>query len=300
MITFQVESFKIQTRKCSSGDTFCSHSSLLAPNPHFFPQHEVVRGSCPHFLVLIPSWRTTWTLFYKSLAQADPSIQRGRIKVLYQACSVPTTSSPVWSTYLLDQYLVTIDAYSKYDNVLAFNSTSETGSSTAHPTHQRRSFRKSSFLRPQAQGLAVIHSVLFLRVPLTFSPISTAKKSNFLIGYAAIDGADNFPDWVIPQTPTLGQPGSTGIDLCNLNNYEWCGNSTFAGSYPDTKNNFAGYNVAAYFSEYGCVPPRCPPLVRSGRPFLIQRVSRLVWGIAFSYFSSSQRRRSIRHNHIVI
>lgn len=30
-------------------------------------------------------------------------------------------ASPSWSTNLLDQYLATIDAFSKYDNVLAFN-----------------------------------------------------------------------------------------------------------------------------------------------------------------------------------
>ena len=34
----------------TASDTFCSHSkSLLATNPHSFPQHEVVRGSCPPF-----------------------------------------------------------------------------------------------------------------------------------------------------------------------------------------------------------------------------------------------------------
>ena len=40
--------------------------------------------------------------------------------------SLPNTGSidrdtPAWSTNLLDQYIETIDAFSKYDNVLAYN-----------------------------------------------------------------------------------------------------------------------------------------------------------------------------------
>lgn len=146
-------------------------------------------------------------------------------------------------------------------------------------------------MRPQAQGLAVIHSVLFLRVPLTFSPISTAKKSNFLIGYAAIDGADNLRDPLANYfscDPSNTNSGSTAIDLFGLNNYEWCGNSTFADSYTDTENNFAGYNVAAYFSEYGCVPASgARPWTEVGA--LLSSDMSPVWsgGIAFSYFPAA-------------
>jgi hypothetical protein len=31
------------------------------------------------------------------------------------------TASPSWSTNILDQYIATINAFSKYDNVLAYN-----------------------------------------------------------------------------------------------------------------------------------------------------------------------------------
>ena len=69
---------------------------------------------------------------------------------------------------------------------------------------------------------------------------------------------------------------------------EWCGNSTFADSYTDTENSFAGYNVAAYFSEYGCVPPSgARPWTEVGA--LLSSDMSPVWsgGIAFSYFPAA-------------
>ncbi|PPR04982.1 hypothetical protein CVT24_010446 [Panaeolus cyanescens] len=73
----------------------------------------------------------------------------------------------------------------------------------------------------------------------------------------------------------------TSIDLFGLNNYEWCGSS---GSYRTTTNHFSNYNVALYFSEYGCIRNR--PRTWAEVAGLFSAETSTVWsgGIAFSYF----------------
>jgi len=41
--------------------------------------------------------------------------------------------TPSWSTNLLNQYIATIDAFSKYDNVLAYNVGNEVAIGTSTP-----------------------------------------------------------------------------------------------------------------------------------------------------------------------
>lgn len=69
---------------------------------------------------------------------------------------------------------------------------------------------------------------------------------------------------------------------------EWCGNSTFEASYAGVEANFAGYNVAAYFSEFGCISGGTPrPWTEVGA--ILSSDMSPVWsgGIAFSYFPAS-------------
>lgn len=68
---------------------------------------------------------------------------------------------------------------------------------------------------------------------------------------------------------------------------EWCGDDNFASAYANIEANFAGYNVAAYFSEFGCItsPPRLWTEVQA----LFSDQMSPVWsgGIAFSYFPAT-------------
>lgn len=64
---------------------------------------------------------------------------------------------------------------------------------------------------------------------------------------------------------------------------EWCGDSQ-PSVYDDKNGAFAGYNVAAYFSEYGNVA--CPPRLWTEAAALFSSPMTDIWsgGIAFSYF----------------
>lgn len=68
---------------------------------------------------------------------------------------------------------------------------------------------------------------------------------------------------------------------------EWCGDSSFEAAYAGVEGDYAGYNVAAYFSEFGCItsPPRLWTEVAS----LFSSQMSDVWsgGVAFSYFPAT-------------
>jgi len=117
-----------------------------------------------------------------------------------------------------------------------------------------------------------------------------SKNSNALVGYAAINGPSEFR---VPLAnflscdPTNGNSDAFAIDLYGLNDYEWCGDSTFQQSYSHTTADFGGYNVVAYFSEFGCITS--PPRLWTESAALLSSDMSNVWsgGVAFSYFPAS-------------
>jgi hypothetical protein len=177
------------------------------------------------------------------------------------------TDSPSWGTNLLDQYLETINAFNKYDNVLAYNVGNEvilSGQTDVAP-----------YIKAAARDIkAYLNSI----------------SSSALVGYASIDGDSTFRDPVanyLSCDPSDKNSASTSIDLYGLNNYEWCGDSSFAVAYAGVEGDFAGYNVAAYFSEFGCITS--PPRLWTEVAALFSSEMSDVWsgGVAFSYFPAA-------------
>ncbi|OBZ79073.1 1,3-beta-glucanosyltransferase gel4 [Grifola frondosa] len=111
-------------------------------------------------------------------------------------------ASPAWTTNLLDLYLNTINVFSKYDNVLAYNVGNEV------------------VIDPTGTGAAAFIKAAARDVKSYLKSIS----SSALVGYAAIDGDST---WVDPLAnyldcdPSGSNSGDTSIDLFGLNNYEW-------------------------------------------------------------------------------
>jgi len=171
---------------------------------------------------------------------------------------------PSWSTNILDQYIKTIDVFSKYDNVLAFNVGNEVvvNNGTAVAPYVKAAARDvKAYLK--------------------------SKSSSVLVGYTAINGPSSFRD---PLANYLscdlsgGNAGTTAIDIYGLNDYSWCGDSSFQASYAGTLGDFAGYNVVAYLSEFGCVTS--PPRLWTEVGAIFSSDMSPVWsgGVAFSYF----------------
>ncbi|KAJ6612845.1 Glucanosyltransferase-domain-containing protein [Mycena sp. CBHHK59/15] len=175
------------------------------------------------------------------------------------------TTQPAWSTNLQDQYIKTINAFSKYDNVLAYNVGNEV--LTADATNA------APFIKAAARDIKAY---------------LTSISSSALVGYAAIDGASNFRDPVanyLSCDPSATNSGSSSIDIFGLNNYEWCGDAPTT-TYDGINAEFADYNVVAYFSEFGS--ENCSPGTRVWTEVatLFSSPMTNVWsgGLAFSYF----------------
>lgn len=172
--------------------------------------------------------------------------------------------SPSWTTNLLDLYLGTINAFNKYDNVLAYNVGNEV------------------IVNPAGTDAAPFIKAAARDVRAYLNKIS----SSALVGYAAIDGDDN---WVLPLAeylscdPTSANSGGSSIDLFGLNNYEWCGDDTPA-AYSAKNGDFAGLNAPAYFSEFGCV--KQPPRLWTEVGTIYSQPMSDIWSgaVAFSYF----------------
>ncbi|KAJ7300929.1 Glucanosyltransferase-domain-containing protein, partial [Mycena albidolilacea] len=181
------------------------------------------------------------------------------------------------------QYIKTINVFSKYDNILAFNVGNEV--LTADATNA------APFLKAGAGYQGV-----FVRRPFSFSnKLFTSRRtsisSSALVGYADIDGASSFRDAVsayLSCDPSGAGKGDTSIDLFGLNNYEWCGDAATT-TYDGINKEFANYNVAAYFSEFGS--ENCSPGVRPwtevGTLFASPMTDVWSGGLAFSYFPAS-------------
>ncbi|KAF7345193.1 1,3-beta-glucanosyltransferase [Mycena sanguinolenta] len=161
------------------------------------------------------------------------------------------TTLPTWSTNLLDLYIDTINVFSKYDNVLAYNVGNEVltnGATNAAP-----------FIKAAARDIkAYLASI----------------GSSALVGYADIDGAAAFP--------------RRRLRLPQLRSDEWCGDAA-TSTYDNLNSEFENYNVVAYFSEFGS--ENCDPGVRPwtevGTLFASPMTNIWSGGLAFSYFNAS-------------
>ncbi|KAK7468547.1 1,3-beta-glucanosyltransferase [Stygiomarasmius scandens] len=173
-------------------------------------------------------------------------------------------TSPSWSTNLLDQYTNTINTFSKYDNVLAYN--------VGNEVVVQNGTAVAPYVKAAARDIKA-----YLK----------SQSSSALVGYAAIDGSPNWRDPLanfLSCDPSGQNNGDTAIDIYGLNNYEWCGDSNFQSAYAGTNGDYAGYNVVAYFSEFGCITQ--PPRLWTEVAALFSSQMTDIWsgGIAFSYF----------------
>ncbi|THH19069.1 hypothetical protein EUX98_g8845 [Antrodiella citrinella] len=175
--------------------------------------------------------------------------------------------SPAWTTNLLDLYINTIDVFSKYDNVLAYNVGNEV------------------VIAPNGTAAAA-----YIKAAARDTKAYLASKSSTaLVGYAAIDGDDS---WLTPLANYLScdttgdNSGNNAIDLFGLNNYEYCGAAS-ASAYDGTNTAFQNYNIPAYFSEFGCITS--PPRLWTEVQVLFATPMSNIWsgGLAFSYFPAT-------------
>jgi len=122
-------------------------------------------------------------------------------------------TSPAWTTNLLDSYLATINAFSKYDNVLVYN----IGNEVVTSPNQTNA---APFVKAAARDIKAYLSVHIVPVLSNSTDVSlyprNSKSLSSLVGYAAIDGDAT---WIVPLANYLScDSANTAIDIFGLNN----------------------------------------------------------------------------------
>ncbi|KIO26570.1 carbohydrate-binding module family 43 protein [Tulasnella calospora MUT 4182] len=169
-------------------------------------------------------------------------------------------ASPTWTSNLLDLYIGTIHAFSKYDNVLAYNVGNEVVTAPAESV-------SAPFIKAAVRDVKA-----YLK----------SKGSSALVSYSSTDGADAaLADYLACDTD------ASSIDLYGLNVYRWCGDGSIS-NYNGIISDFQNYPIPAYFSEFGCIksPPRLWTEVAA--LFGKQMVNEWSGGVAFSYFPAAE------------
>ncbi|KAF7729893.1 1,3-beta-glucanosyltransferase gas1 [Apophysomyces ossiformis] len=136
---------------------------------------------------------------------------------------------PQYTLFLYNAYKAVVDAFGKYDNVLAFIAGNEV-------TNDKTNTQASPFVK------AAIRDIKHY--------VRTTQKRYIPVGYASNDDEhirDAMKDYF-----NCGEEDAQA-DFFGVNLYEWCGGSTFQKSgYADRTAEFAGYSKPVFLSEYGC------------------------------------------------
>lgn len=168
---------------------------------------------------------------------------------------------PAWSVDLYEHYTAVVDEFQQYNNILGF----VVGNEVAN---QANNSNADAFVKAAVRDMK--------------SYISSKDYRAIPCGYAADDDAT-----IRYEVAEYFDCGSSdqAIDFYGLNNYEWCGASTFQESgYQARTEEFASWNIPVFLSEYGCnaVEPRLFTEVQA----IFGTEMTVVWsgGVVFEYF----------------
>lgn len=139
----------------------------------------------------------------------------------------------------LQNVFATVDAFAKYDNVLGFfagNEVINMANNTATATYVKAVVRDMK---------KYIKARNYRQIP---------------VGYSAADIVSNRQ--LAAEYFNCGNDSDARIDMFGVNDYSWCGDSSFVVSGYKTKMDlYKGYSVPIFLSEFGCNE------VPSSRPF---------------------------------
>ncbi|KAG8771942.1 1,3-beta-glucanosyltransferase gas1 [Ceratobasidium sp. 428] len=169
-------------------------------------------------------------------------------------------ASPSWTTNLQSLYTSTIDAFSKYENVLSYNVANEV-------INLPNNTQTGPFIKAAVRD---IKSYL------------KSKGSSALVGYSTVDSSlirDNVVQYLTCNN------AETSVDIIGLNTYRWCGADDYTTSkYDQITALFQNVPVPAYLSEYGCQKELPRMFTEPGAFFSDQMTPVWSGGVAFSYF----------------
>lgn len=107
------------------------------------------------------------------------------------------------------------------------------------------------------------------------------------VGYSAADVATMLTDTWSYLGCTLENSTYSKMDFFGLNDYEWCGDSSYTASgYSQLVPEFSGTDIPVFFSEYGC--NNVAPRTFTNVPVLFgSEMTELSGGLAYEYSEES-------------
>ncbi|AET41628.1 1,3-beta-glucanosyltransferase Ecym_8355 [Eremothecium cymbalariae DBVPG len=144
-----------------------------------------------------------------------------------------------YNAHYLQSLFATVDAFAKYDNVLGFFAGNEV-------LNDEKNTKSATYVK------AVVRDVK--------KYIKARNYRKIPVGYSAADVSSNRV--LSAHYFNCGDDEDARIDMFGVNDYSWCGESSFRVSgYSEKMQLYKGYSVPMFLSEFGCIK------VESARPF---------------------------------
>lgn len=144
--------------------------------------------------------------------------------------------APSYNAAYLQSVFATIDAFKNYPNVLGF-------------------FAANEVINSENTTNAAPYVKAVIRDMKTY--IQAQSPRSIPVGYSAADIAVN--RWEQMQYFNCGDDENARLDMFGMNDYSWCGDSSFVQSgWSANVQQYSSYSVPLFLSEFGCnlVTPR--------------------------------------------
>jgi len=174
--------------------------------------------------------------------------------------------SPSWDLELYERYTGVVDQFANYSNVLGFFAGNEV-------TNNKSNTDASAFVKAAIRD--------------TKKYISDKNYRDIPVGYSSNDDEDT--RIAIADYFSCGDLDERA-DFFGINNYEWCGDSSFKSSgYEDRTKEYKNLTIPVFFSEYGCNAKRPRKFTEVGTIFSDDMTDVWSGGIVYMYFEEANK-----------
>lgn len=162
----------------------------------------------------------------------------------------------------LQNVFATIDLFEKYDNVLGFFAANEV-------INDEDTIGTAPYVKAVVRDMKrYMRARNYRQIPVGYSAADVSQVRK--------DSADYF---------NCGDDADARVDMMGINDYSWCGRSSFQQSgYADKMEEYEGYSVPLFLSEFGCNEvPGARPFTEIGSLFSSDMSPLFSGGLVYEY-----------------
>lgn len=163
----------------------------------------------------------------------------------------------------LTEVFATVDSFADYNNTLGFFAANEL-------VNDEESFQYAPYIKAVTRDIKqYIKAQSYRSIPVGYSAADVASIRYELADYL-----------------NCGDEDDARIDMLGVNDYSWCGASSFSVSgYKEKVADYAGYSLPIFLSEFGCNKvPGARPFTEIGAIYSTEMSSVFSGGLVYQYF----------------